>query len=184
MDFKDSTDTPYVKKSFDTIQVVYEAGRSAFTNNTNTLHNYKTLQFHIHAPSEHTFKGEHYDLELHFVHRDTSDPSKLAVVAVFFDTKKGGNLKNSFIESMKIASLDDHLALDGNVVKVGTLISSLNKNGNVYNYPGSLTTPPCTENVNWIVIDDPQTISESQLAEINAFWSSNKTFANGNGNNR
>lgn len=56
------------------------------------------LQFHFHAPSEHTVDGKSYDLEVHFVHKykDTGDLG--AVIGVFFDTSVGGDTDNFFIE--------------------------------------------------------------------------------------
>lgn len=56
---------------------------------------------HIHAPSEHTFNGKAYDLELHLVHRNFMDNS-LAVIGVFFDVEEGGNHHNEFIESLQL----------------------------------------------------------------------------------
>jgi carbonic anhydrase len=50
---------------------------------------------------------------MHFVHRDLSDASKLGVVAVFFDAKEGGNIRNDFIESMQIDNLDDNTLIEG-----------------------------------------------------------------------
>ena len=54
----------------------------------------------------------------------------------------------------------------------------------ILNYMGSLTTPPCSEVVEWIVIDDPQPISDTQLSFFSSMWASNFNFANGRGNNR
>lgn len=53
-----------------------------------------------------------------------------------------------------------------------------------YNYPGSFTTPPCTEGINWFVIKDVQKISQQQLQSFTRLWAGNATFANGRGNNR
>jgi len=58
-------------------------------------------QFHIHAPSEHTFDGKHYDLELHIVHTDYTS-SNLAVLAIFFDVEVGGNKENDFLTALKL----------------------------------------------------------------------------------
>jgi carbonic anhydrase len=51
---------------------------------------FKPLQFHIHAPSEHTINGKNYDLEVHIVHAN-SDKSMLSVIGIMFDMKAGGN---------------------------------------------------------------------------------------------
>jgi len=53
-----------------------------------------------------------------------------------------------------------------------------------YNYPGSFTTPPCTEGINWFVVKDVQKISQAQFNSFNRVWAGNLTFANGKGNNR
>jgi carbonic anhydrase len=53
-----------------------------------------------------------------------------------------------------------------------------------YNYPGSFTTPPCTEGINWFILKEIQTISKAQFDSFNRLWAGNATFADGNGNNR
>ena len=65
------------------------------------------------------------------------------------------------------------------------LISKLNLD-KLYHYEGSLTTPPCSEIVDWIVVNDPQPISVEQLNLLNSFWGDNEHFnkTTGNGNNR
>ena len=68
-------------------------------------------------------------------------------------------------------------------VQLEALLLKLNMS-TIYHYEGSLTVPPCTENVEWNIIDDPQPISEAQLAYFNNKWSNNMTFAAGRGNNR
>jgi carbonic anhydrase len=54
----------------------------------------------------------------------------------------------------------------------------------VYNYDGSLTTPPCTEGINWLVVKKPLKISKKQQAVLVDHWAGNVNFANGFGNNR
>jgi carbonic anhydrase len=54
----------------------------------------------------------------------------------------------------------------------------------IFHYEGSLTVPPCTENVEWNIIDDPLPISKEQLAMFTRKWSGNPEFAKGRGNNR
>ena len=65
------------------------------------------------------------------------------------------------------------------------LVEGLDMN-KIFTYDGSLTTPTCDEIINWVVVNDPQPISQAQLDSINARWKGNLTWNNdtGNGNNR
>ena len=71
--------------------IVYEDDR--------TTEVFKPLQFHFHSPSEHTFDGKHYDLELHIYHI-TIDKMHKSVLAVYFDMKSGGTTDNPFIDDL------------------------------------------------------------------------------------
>ena len=64
-----------------------------------------------------------------------------------------------------------------------SLLKNLNTD-KLYMYQGSLTTPPCSEIVTWLVVNSPNPISKDQVSLINSMFKNNKTFANGNGNNR
>jgi carbonic anhydrase len=113
-----------------------------------------------------------YDAELHLVHQDDIT-GEYAVIGIFFDRKAGGNNHNSFIESLQIKNLKktDSFIIPS-IPLVNKLIEKLNTD-KIYNYAGSLTVPPCEESVNWIVIDDPQPISDSQIADLQAYWANN-----------
>ena len=60
---------------------------------------FKLLQFHMHAPAEHTVKGQVYDFEMHFVHTYL-DGSLGAVIGVFFDSTVGGDVDNPFLAQL------------------------------------------------------------------------------------
>lgn len=110
---------------------------------------------HFHAPSEHTFNGKNYDLELHMVHKEYNTDN-LSVLAIYFDVAAGGDMDNPFIASLKF----DQKNPVASSVPLTDLINKLKKD-KMYNYKGSLTTPPCSEVVNWIVVNDPQPISKT-----------------------
>jgi len=136
------------------------------------------LQFHIHAPSEHTFNGKHYDLELHIVHTDYTS-SNLAVLAIYFDVEDGGNKDNDFITALKLDQQNPSITS----LPIQALVQKVKKD-EIYSYSGSLTTPPCSEIVTWVVTHDPQPISTAQLKLITSHFADNYNFAKGKGNNR
>jgi len=91
------------KVSFDSASRSKAAMYLAFPNSQyddRPLPEYNPLQFHFHAPSEHTVDGDLMDLEIHFVHALSSDANQYAVVGFFFDVEKGGDQENPFITSL------------------------------------------------------------------------------------
>lgn len=121
---------------------------------------YNLYQFHAHEESEHTIDGVRYPLELHFVHI-SEDKSSVIVIGVMV---KDGD-QNSYFEKLNVFK---ELAKDG---KKDTDIEfnpekMYPKNKNFYTYHGSLTTPPCSDNVTWIVFKEPITMSEDEIDEI------------------
>jgi carbonic anhydrase len=141
------------------------------TANPNALwigkESYQLLQFHFHAPSEHTLNGKTFPLELHFVH---STPSgKLAVLGVMI---KAGAENPEF---QKI--LDNAPSIAGNTnTPAGVTLDPnglLSPSRKFYSYAGSLTTPPCTEGVDWSVARAPITVSSAQIAEFEALYINN-----------
>ena len=125
------------------------------------------IQFHIHAPSEHTFNGKYYDLELHIVHVDYKS-SNLAVLAIYFDVAAGGNTDNAFIASLMLDQQNPNIT----TLPLADLVGNLKKT-QLYTYQGSLTTPPCSEIVTWIINNEPQAISSAQLTKITNHFAGN-----------
>lgn len=136
------------------IQVNTTAGTITYDGTT-----YDLLQFHAHTPSEHTVDGQHYAGELHLVHRASDD--QLAVLGVFVEE-----------------SSDAHPAFDGWTHSTDTTLSAnpaelLPDERSYYTYEGSLTTPPCSEIVRWIVFDTPIQASTEQLDTLRAHHDDN-----------
>jgi len=127
---------------------------------------YTLLQYHIHAPSEHVVNGKVYEAEIHFVH--ATPDGKLAVLGVLVgtDTAKS-NMEFQKILDVAPNNTTDSFALTTDPTKI---LPSLAK---FYLYSGSLTTPPCTEGVNWYVLKTPIQITPTQLAKFEDLYSEN-----------
>ena len=149
---------------------------------------FEAIQFHFHAPAEHTINGGQYELELHIVHQMTAESARnanttrhLAVVAVFFElTHEVNATPNPFIEALKLHSVGTEFDLNMNEV----LGKELKDMMTFYAYKGSLTTPPCSQTVNWYLFEKPLKITQAQLNHFNLRWKDNINFACGHGNNR
>ncbi|MFH0263341.1 carbonic anhydrase [Vibrio barjaei] len=137
-------------------------------NNTLKLdqQTFSLKQFHFHTPSENTINGKHASLEAHFVH--ANDNGELAVVAVMYDIGKR--------EDSALSALLNTLPANGQSIKVESdvrLEPLLPRVHNYYRYNGSLTTPPCSEGVRWIVLTDPQFIEQAPLDNLSGTMGNN-----------
>jgi carbonic anhydrase len=140
-----------------TVQVTYAPGSTL----TLGSHQYQLKQFHFHAPSENLLDGKHFPLEAHFVHADAD--GNLAVVAVFFETGAASAALDKLGKDLPLRAGDKH-DLD---VKLAAA-ELMPKTREYYRFSGSLTTPPCSEGVNWLVLKHPVTASEKQIEQLHA----------------
>jgi len=119
---------------------------------------YELVQFHFHHPSEEQIDGKRFDMVAHLVHRDSG--GRLAVVAVPLRSGPPNAL---------IATLWAHLPeqkeheddVRGVTVNPDGLLP---KDRSYYTYTGSLTTPPCTEGVRWLILKSPLAVSKVEIA--------------------
>ena len=147
-----------------TIQVDVDAGSHIVYNGII----YELLQFHFHAPSEHTIAGEAAAMEIHFVHKDRNSDN-LAVVGILLNEGDGENeayapiIDNMPTEAGAADMVGENIALD----------SLLPESRGYFTYQGSLTTPPCSEVVRWLLLDTPVTLSAKQIAAYRAIYDGN-----------
>jgi carbonic anhydrase len=119
---------------------------------------YSLIQFHLHTPSEHRMQGIQYDAEIHLVHKNRD--GNIAFVALLIEE----GAENSAVKSL----WQDLPKLNGD--RSGSVefsaSSLLPKNRSYFHYVGSLTTPPCSENVRWYVIKRPIEMSANQIDRV------------------
>lgn len=161
------------------IQFNYDAGPAVVVNNGHTIQvnlsnsssarfdglEHKLAQFHFHAPSEEKLDGMAQPMVIHFVHR--AGDTRIAVVAVFVKLgKENKTLKPVFDQMPKVEGAS--VTLEG--FNPAMLLPA---DPTYYAYVGSLTTPPCTEEVKWHVMKQPIQISYKQLAAFKALYKMN-----------
>lgn len=115
---------------------------------------YELKQFHFHSPSEHTVGGRYYPMEVHFVHQNES--GELLVVGLMFKEGQRNPLVDQ-LPSFRAERGEDPL---GEGVDYNKLIQGRD---DYYLYNGSLTTPPCSEGVTWIVMKQAIEVSAEQI---------------------
>lgn len=152
-----------VRNNGHTIQVDYEPGSFITLNGER----FELLQFHFHVPSEHARDGQRFPMEVHFVHRHAD--GRLAVVGVFL--KEGAD--NRLLE--RVWAVAPHSAADDPARGEGTVDGAALLPGerSLYRYMGSLTTPPCSEGVNWLVMRQPMLVGAEQVAAFKALVGEN-----------
>jgi carbonic anhydrase len=129
---------------------------------------YALLQFHFHAPSEHTVDGEHYPMEMHFVHQ--AEDGALAVLGVLVEE----GAPNPGVAPLW-AQLAEAPGTETTVELRAEFAEPVfpDAGSGFYHYVGSLTTPPCSEGVQWYVRKTFTTLSKEQIAEFTAVYDHN-----------
>lgn len=159
-----------IKANLPPLKFDYQTKAQSIINNTHTVQvnfgegSFLTLdeqkfglqQFHLHSPSENTIQGKSYPMEMHLVH--ASKAGDLTVVAVMFEE---GN------ENQKLKKLWKELpSKTGKELKLkqhDIAAAFLPQNLEYYRFNGSLTTPPCSEGVRWVVFKEIQQASKQQI---------------------
>ena len=163
IDIKDSLQLYYSPKTLlskvenngHSIQFDFETGDSIQFNNDT----YYLKQIHFHEPAEHKINGVTYPLEAHLVHMSRNNTlTVFSVMGIEGEESQLFEFFKSFLPLANGETKEIHQQLD---------ITGLSlENRGYYFYSGSLTTPPCTENVNWIVFKDPIVISLEEVLAL------------------
>ncbi|MEP6972046.1 MAG: carbonic anhydrase family protein, partial [Betaproteobacteria bacterium] len=118
---------------------------------------YQLVQLHFHHPSEERINYRSFAMVVHLVHKDYM--GRLAVVAILLEPGPANAVINNFWTYMPLGPGDRVVMPVGSV----DLNGLLPKDQRYYQFMGSLTTPPCSEDVLWMVLKQPVTISQEQM---------------------
>ncbi len=140
-----------------TIQANFKPGAKA----TIRGQEFQLAQFHFHSPSEHEFSGISYPLELHLVHKNKE--GKLAVIGVMIEEGEENPEMSKVLVSIPESGEKSENPISGGSINLTKLLP---KSLAAFQYPGSLTTPPCSEGVLWSVLSEPITLSHAQVAKL------------------
>ena len=162
------------EKSKDTLTVDYKEGPLKMLNNGHTIQvnvepgstltigkeTFDLLQFHFHRPSEEQVEGKNSAMVAHFVHK--SKEGKLAVIGVLLNEGKDNASIKTLWANLPPKEMEEYLPAK----VMFNPASMLPKELSFYNYEGSLTTPPCTEGVQFYILKNPMEVSKGQLGKF------------------
>lgn len=147
--------TVHVFNNGHTIQVDVPEGNSLSLDKDT----YQLVQLHFHVPSEHLINGKSYPMEMHLVHQNSE--GKLAVLGVMFEEGEGNPTIQRIWDYIPSQTGKDNSR--DLLLNISNLIPT---NKSYYSYMGSLTTPPCSENVGWLVMQGTNIISAAQIEQF------------------
>ena len=152
-----------VRNNGHTIEVDYAPGSFILHGGAR----YELMQFHFHTPSEERINGRTFDMVVHLVHK--SAQGKLAVVAVLLTAGKEQPMLQQVWNAMPGTPSRMRERLDV-AINAKALLPA---DPAFYSFMGSLTTPPCTEGVQWLVMKTPVEISREQIGHFAALYPMN-----------
>jgi carbonic anhydrase len=162
------------EKSKETLTVDYKEGPLKILNNGHTIQvnvepgssltigkeSFDLLQFHFHRPSEEQVDGKNAAMVAHFVHK--SKEGKLAVIGVMLNEGKDSAAIKTLWANLPPKEMEEYLPAKV-MFNPGSMLP---KELAFYNYEGSLTTPPCTEGVQFYILKNPMELSKQQVAKF------------------
>lgn len=171
--------TDAVKADIPRISVDWHKGPCKLVNNGHTIQintpggstltrgdrTFELIQFHFHTPSEHRIAGKSFPMEAHFVHKDTKSDS-FGVLGVFL---RPGATNASFASLAAVFPARPGASMAADIDPSGLLPASLS----YWTYEGSLTTPPCTESVEWMLAKEPVEVDAADIARFVSLYPHN-----------
>jgi len=146
-----------------TLRVIIPAGSGIAIDG----HRYELAEFHFHKPSEESIDGRRHAMVAHFVHRDAQ--GHLAVVAVLLDAGALNPTVAAVLNNWPSQKLAE-VSVAGMEIDPSELLPA---DRAYYTFPGSLTTPPCSEGVTWYVLRAPATLSEGEIERFGSVYPMN-----------
>jgi carbonic anhydrase len=146
-----------------TVQVTYDTGSYIELDGIR----YDVAQFHYHAPSEHEVDGKPFAAEIHIVHKNPAGQNAL-VVGLLLQEGAANAALDPFINNLPAAKSGE---IDANI-QVNAM-DFLPGSQTTYRYSGSLTTPPCTQGISWLVMTTPVEASSAQLSQLATVFEGN-----------
>ena len=128
---------------------------------------YTLTQFHFHRPSEEQVHGRPFAMVAHLVHKNAK--GELAVVAVELKPGKANPVLEAVLNHVPSVKGKEETTA-GRTVNVANLIPTQH---GYYTFAGSLTTPPCSEDVTWFVLKHPVEVSASEIAKFSKHYAHN-----------
>lgn len=145
-----------------TVQVNIDAGNGI----TVSGRRYELMQFHFHRPSEERVNGRQFEMVAHLVHKDPE--GRLAVVAVLLDAGPANPVVQQVWNNLPLEKRQEQAALQP--LDLNRLLPEARQ---YYTYMGSLTTPPCSEGVLWLVMKQPAGVSREQIGVFSRLYPMN-----------
>lgn len=154
----------HISNSGNGLAIKLDAG--SFLNHNDKMYELKSIDFH--NESEHQLSGKSFPVEMHLMHESTD--GKKAIVAVFFKQGKEHSVFSKILEKLPANKGSEH-SEPGFVYTPSVLLPSKLHH---YSYMGSLTVPPCSEGVQWLVLNTPVELSSAQIDKIKSVYAGNK----------
>jgi carbonic anhydrase len=169
-----------IKVGLEAVQFNYQPGSFRVIDNGHTVQvnlgagnsievmgrRYELVQFHFHRPSEERVDGRQFDMVVHLVHKDID--GRLAVVAVLLERGAAQPIIQNVWNNLPLEK-GDEIAARGTLNPVDLLPAERN----YFTYMGSLTTPPCSEGVLWMVMKQPVQVSAEQIGIFSRLYPMN-----------